>query len=182
MIHSFIDFEPPPAVYTAMIAGLSIIVFLILLSHGPFKFGGLGRRFRVAVFLSLALWVALLWLTGALVPLDSAGVMDLAAGAFVVATAIIAGFTAWSLLAWGFMLSILLSLAHQDGVVGLEDWMSDYGGGRGLDSLLSGRLELLFRLGMVVRDGDRILLTPRGAFTGRVARFYNFFFALRKAG
>ena len=181
MSSRFIDFIPPPAVYTAIISALTIIVFLFLFSHGLFKVIKPGRRFCFAVFGSLILWPVLLWLTDALIPFNDLRLMDLIAGVFVIVTAIFVSFTVWSLLVWGFTLTMLLNLAQQDSAIELEDWINRYGGGEGLETFFRDRMEVLFRYGMAVRNGDKILLTPgRGMLTGRVVRLLKCFFGIRK--
>ncbi|CCQ50017.1 hypothetical protein [Crocosphaera watsonii] len=52
-----INFLPSPAILGAILASLSLPILLIILSHGVWKVRALGKRFIVACWLIIGLWL-----------------------------------------------------------------------------------------------------------------------------
>ena len=157
-------FIPPPALLAALMGALVLPVLLIALSHPPFKVERPGWRFRLAVLGMTAVWLMLLGLLPGVKP-----VLEILCGALILPTAVLVGFSFWSLLAHGFTISMLLSLAEAGTPLTLEGWMGAYGGA-GLQAFARDRMQVLFGLGMVVATPDGLVqATRRGVVTGRVA-------------
>ena len=100
------------------------------------------------------------------------GWVDCVTGTLLVATATLAGFTLWTLIAWGFTLSLLLALERAEHPLTIEAWTRAYTRGRSLDALSAtrDRLGLLFRLGLAEMRGEKLLvLARRGRWVARLA-------------
>src|SRR4051794_11449564 len=98
-----VDFVPSPPVALSLVACGLLPVLLLALSHGPAKVAAPGRRFVLAALLAWAAWAA------AMVAANPSAV-DLLTGGLLLATATLAGFTLWTLVAWGFTVTMLVAL------------------------------------------------------------------------
>jgi hypothetical protein len=109
------------------------------------------------------LWVGLMFVS------TSPGLVDLISGGLLLATALLAGFTLWTLVAWGFTISILLALNRANSPLTLDEWVLRYTGGKPVEAFARDRLGVLFRLGLAEAQGDQIVMTPsRGRRMARV--------------
>ncbi len=149
-----IDFVPTPVVADSFLAAAVLPVVAIVLAHGFWKVRSPGRRFIVAVLASLATWMIIV------LNRDSVDAVDLLAGTLLLAAAILAGFTVWTLIACGFTVSMLQALARSDTSLTQETWIAAYTGGKPLVALAQDRLGVLFRLGLARQVGDRVVMTP----------------------
>jgi len=155
------SFVPPPPILTALGAALGLPLLLAALSHGPWKVIPPGRRFIVA-----AVAVGIAW--GASLPLlGEHPIADVAAGFLILLSAVFAEFTLWTLIAWGFTSSMLLTLARAERSLSLEEWVSAYTGGRTIEALAQDRLGVLVRFALATREEGRIVMTP--GYGGRTA-------------
>lgn len=154
------SFVPCPAVAFSLLAVGLLPVYVLGLSHGPGKVRPPGRRFMIAAGLTGITWAGLMVVPAAPDP------ADVVAGGLLVLTALLAGFTLWTLVAWGFTLSLLLTLARADRPQTLDQWVVGYTGGRPLTAFSQDRLGVLFRLGLAEERGGRVVMTP-----GRGRRF-----------
>ena len=112
---------------------------------------------------------------------DSPDPVDVLAGALLLFTALLAGFTLWTLVAWGFTLSMLLTLARSDRPLSLEEWIIRYTNGKPLTAFARDRLGVLFRLGLATSREGRVVMTPhRGRFVARIAGLLRFTLGLPK--
>ena len=167
------DFTPTPAVACSLAASVLLGLFLLALSHRPCKVAAPGRRFALAVALALVCWSGLLLLFARL------DVVDLLSAACMLATAVLAGFTLWTLVAWGFTVSLLMALYRADGPLSPADWINLYTAGKTIDAFRDDRLGLLFRLQLVRRQGDHVVAeSRRGRRVARVTSLLRFLFGL----
>src|SRR5262245_45114382 len=128
-----IDFVPTLPVALSLAAAALLPVLLLALSHGPLKVAAPGRRFVVVTSLA---WCA--WLAAMIVSAPDA--VELVTGALLLATATLAGFTLWTLVAWGFTLSMLLALHRAGRPLTVEEWAAAYTRGKPLDAFTRDRL------------------------------------------
>ena len=169
-----LDLIPTPAIADSLLAAILLPVLVVLLSHGVWKVQSPGRRFVVAALASLAAWMVLV------LSRDSLDAVDVLAGALLLAAALLAGFTLWTLIAWGFTVSMLQTLARSDAPLTQEAWMTAYTGGRPLEALTQDRLGVLFRLGLARREVDMVVMTPvRGGWMATAAALLRRFFGLK---
>jgi hypothetical protein len=149
-----IDFIPTPPVAVSLAACVLLPAALLTLSHGPLKVTAPGKRFVVA---AAAAWAAWLAATVATHP----DWVELVTGALLLATATLAGFTLWTLVAWGFTVSMLLALARAGRPLTPGEWALAHTRGKPLAAFAQDRLGVLLRLGLAeVREGQ-VVMTPR---------------------
>jgi hypothetical protein len=77
----------------------------------------------------------------------------------------------WSLLPWGFTLTLLTTLARDDRPLTLEQWMSTYMQGGSLAGFADNRLRLLIGSGMAALTEGEVIVTPIGMATVRLVKF-----------
>jgi hypothetical protein len=145
---------PCPPILAGILAGCMLPLVLALLSHGPWKISSSGRRFHVSAILVSAGWLLFLAWHGSY---DAA---DLIASLLIWLTALLVAFSFWSLLAWGFTVSLLLALARAQNALRFEEWVASYTGGGTVETFARDRLGLLLRTGLARMDGDQVCLTP----------------------
>lgn len=148
-----VDFVPTPAVAVSLVACVLLPVFLLSLSHGSLRVAAPGRRFVLAAGLTWVAWLATL--TG-----TAPDAVDFVTGAMLLATATLAGFTLWTLVAWGFTVSMLLALSRAGEPLTLEEWALAYTRGKPLDAFARDRLGVLFKLGLATERGGQVVMTP----------------------
>jgi hypothetical protein len=149
-----IDFVPSLPVALSLTACVLLPAIVLALSHGPLKAAAPGRRFAVAVGLTWAAWLAAMMVV-------SPDWVDLVTGAMLLATATLAGFTLWTLITWGFTLSMLLALARAGRPLTADEWAFAYTRGKPLEAFARDRLGVLLRLGLAEVRGDEVAMTPR---------------------
>jgi hypothetical protein len=159
---------PGPLQITAIV--LSLLLPLLLFGYAPIPpLRRPGRRFRAAaITVAGLLLIACLMLPG---PRDFG---DVTGGVLLLATAILLCHVFWTQLAWPFMLTLLTALAKTEHPLTLEQWISACMQDGSPSAFADNRLRLLFGAGMVVSDGDKIVVTPTGMATARVVRFVRF--------
>lgn len=163
-----IDFIPSlPVALSLAVCGL-LPVLLLALSHGPAKVTAPGRRFVLAAALAWAAWFA------AMVVANPSAV-DALTGGLLLGTATLAGFTLWTLVAWGFTVTMLVALDRAGGPLTADEWALAYTRGKPLDALARDRLGVLLRLGLAELRGDEVVMTP-----GRGRSFAKLAAALRR--
>ncbi|HVL11290.1 MAG TPA: hypothetical protein VM529_01910 [Gemmata sp.] len=169
-----IDFLPTLPVAASLAACVMLPVALLVLSHGPFKVTAPGRRFVLAAGVVWTAWVA----TMIAVRPDW---VDLVTGALLLATATLAGFTLWTLVAWGFTVSMLLALARADRPLTVDGWALAYTRGKPLAAFAQDRLGVLLKLGLAEVRGGEVVMTPRrGRAFAKAATMLRRLFGLSK--
>lgn len=163
-----VDLVPSPPVALSLAACAALPAVLLALSHGPARVAAPGRRFVLAAGLTWGGWLA------ATLAADPAWV-DLLTGALLLATATLAGFTLWTLVAWGFTLTMLAALDRAGRPLTVDEWAMAYTGGRPLDAFARDRLGVLLKFGLAELRGGEVVMTP-----GRGRLFAKGVAALRK--
>lgn len=148
-----IDFVPGPAVALALAACVLLPALVLVLSHGALKVAAPGRRFVLAAALTWVAWLATL-------PATSPDAVDLVTSALLLATATLAGFTLWTLVAWGFTVSMLLALTRAAGPLTVDEWVLAYTRGKPIDAFARDRLGVLLKLKLAEARDDSVVMTP----------------------
>jgi hypothetical protein len=155
---------PGPAQAAAI--GLSIAFPLLLLGYARIAAtGGSGRRFRLGcVSLVVLFAVACIALPG------ERHIDDVIGGLLLLATAMMFCYILFSLLAWGFTLTLLTALVKTGRPLTLEQWAAAYMQGGDLGAFAHNRLKLLFGSGLVVTEDARLAPTPKGVAVAHLVK------------
>ncbi len=168
-----VDIIPTAAVALSLVACGLLPVFLLSLSHGVLKVAAPGRRFVLAASLTWGAWFATL-------PATAPNAVELVTSVLLLATATLAGFTLWTLVAWGFTVSMLLALNRSSEPLTVDEWALEYTRGKPLDAFARDRLGVLFKLGLAESRGGDVVMTPfRGKMFARCAGTLRNLFGLR---
>jgi hypothetical protein len=155
---------PGPAQTAAICLSIALPLLLFCYSRIP-ALGGAGRRFRIAsTTIGVLFAIACLALPGER-QLD-----DVLSGILLLATAVLLVHVFWSLLAWGFTLTLLTSLAQSGRPLTETEWAAAYMQGANIGAFAHNRLKLLLVSGMVVSSGGKIAATASGLMVARLAR------------
>jgi hypothetical protein len=159
---------PGPMQIVAILLGVLLPLLLLFYACIP-GIRGAGSRFRIGCATAVAFFaIACFVLPG------ERHVGDVLGGLLLLATAIMLSYVLWSLLAWGFTLTLLTSLAQASRPLTLEQWAAAYMQGGGLSTFAHNRLKLLLGSGMVVSSNGRIIATPKGIAVARLTKFVRF--------
>jgi hypothetical protein len=157
------NFVPSGSIAASIITALMLPPVLATLSHGPWKIAAPGRRFAIAAALCVTGWGISLAL------LDEVALADATAGALILLAAVLAEFTLWTLVAWGFTVSLLAAVARADRELTLDEWAVEYAGGRPIQALARDRLGVLVRFGLATWTNGRAVATKgAGVRTARL--------------
>lgn len=168
-----IDFVPAHAIATAIGASFLIPVSLVLTGRTSLR-PQLGSRYRLSL---LVAWVA--W--GASLPLaPSWDFWDVLSGALVMAIATMISFNVWGLLAWGFMLAMLMALSRAGGPLTLKEWIVAHSGGD-IDVFAANRVRVLLNMGLVEeKEGTIIVGAGRGALLARLGLLASAWYGVKR--
>lgn len=145
---------PGPAQIAAIC--LSVTFPLLLLCYGRIIRGS-GGRFRLGCVSVLVLYtIACIALPG------PRYVGDVLGGLFLLVTAMMFCYILFSLLAWGFTLTLLTSLAQAGRPLDLEQWATAYTQGGDIGTFAHNRLKLLTGAGMLTTTDGKLTPTAKG--------------------
>jgi hypothetical protein len=163
---------------------LLVPLALCLLGIVSSRFASPGVRFRTAVLGGFVLDICG---TGVIyasnLPMDG---YDLLAAISLVVASVLLSFIAWSLIAWGFTLNMLLELAAVSRPIDETVWVNLYTQGGGYRRLTSDRMGILLAARLAMRDQDRYTVTPAGKAFAKILRLLQSAFGIdvtaQKAG
>jgi hypothetical protein len=153
---------PGPATALALLVGLGLVFFLYVMSHGALRIASLAKRFISAAAASLVFWISgvvLMYALGAAVVWN-----DLVAGGLIMFAAILSWFTLWTLVAWGFSLSLLMALTRAAEPMTEKSWFDSYAGIGGVERFGTDRLGILLKFNLASFRAGKISVT---LFPGR---------------
>ena len=155
---------PGPAQAAAI--GLSVALPLLLLCYARIAAtGGSGRRFRLG-----CATVTVLYAIACLARPGERRLDDMLGGLFLLATAMMLCYVLFSLLAWGFTLTLLTALVQAGRPLTLEQWAVAYMQGGDLGTFTHNRLKLLVSAGMVITADNKLAPTPKGVAVARLVK------------
>ncbi|SDS22084.1 hypothetical protein [Bradyrhizobium canariense] len=159
---------PGPAQTTAICLSVALPFLLLCYARIP-GIRGAGSRFRIGCATAVGLFaIACFALPG------DRQFDDVLGGILLLATAIILSYVLWSLLAWGFTLTLLTALAQTGQPITSEQWAAAYMQGGDLSTFAHNRLKLLLGSGMVVSADGKIAVTPTGMAVVRLVKLVRF--------
>lgn len=152
---------PAPPIFAALALSLTMPLLLSVLGRAPFNRLSPGKRFGLTQLIVLGAWLAgLAWTSASYREAEHAALwFDAVAGAAILLTAALAIHSIYSLASYGFTVSMLDCLAHQDHPVSLEAWAASYGGQRGMAAFTRDRIAVLVNLGLAVQQADEVRLS-----------------------
>lgn len=164
---------PGPAQAAAI--GLSIAFPLLLLFYARIAAtGGSGRRFRLACVSVVVFFViACIALPG------QRHVDDVLGGLLLLATAMMFCYILFSLLAWGFTVTLLTALVKSGRPLTLDQWAAAYMQGGDLGTFAHNRLKLLISSGLVVTAEGRLAPTAKGVAVAHLVKLVRLSTGLR---
>lgn len=169
-----IEFMPTTPVALSLLVLVATPILVLLLSYGSWKVASPGKRF---VFAALGGWT--IWLF-CMVASDPT-VVELITGFLLLVTATLVQFTLWTLLAWGFTLSMLLALHRAGQPLLLEEWVQAYTGGKPLSAFAEDRIQLLLRLRLAeLTDRQLVMSRGRGRLIAQLTQRLRRLFGLSK--
>ena len=156
---------PGPAQAAAI--GLSVALPLLLLCYARIAAtGGSGRRFRLGCVSIIAFYaIACIALPG------QRRFDDVLGGLFLLGTAMMFCYILFSLLAWGFTLTLLTALVQAGRPLTLKQWAVAYMQGGDLGTFTHNRLKLLVGAGMVITADGSLTPTAKGVAIARLVKF-----------
>lgn len=167
-MNSLGNFYPSPPVFWAIIAGISVPIFLIVYSHRPWKISILGKRFIVSTISGFVCWaISVIFSIEYTLRIDA--VLEIVAGLFLFFAIVLATWFVWSLVAYSFRFNILLGLDKLNAKTDIDELISGYSNGLGLQPVMKGRLTLLRNLNMIELQGEEVFLTNKN---GRFITFW----------
>lgn len=159
---------PGPAQTAAICLSVALPLLLFCYALIP-SIRGAGSRFRIGCATAAGLFaIACTALPG------ERHFDDVVGGTLLLATAMILVYVFWSLLAWGFTLTLLTALARAGRPLTEEQWAAAYIQGGDLGTFAHNRLKLLLGSGMVVATDGKIAATVKGMVVARFVRFVRF--------
>ncbi|WP_291842053.1 hypothetical protein [Bradyrhizobium sp.] len=167
------NFLPGPAQTAAICLGIALPLLLLCYARIP-GIRGAGSRFRIGCATAAALFA----IACAVLP-GERRIDDVAGGILLLATAMLLVYVFWGLLAWGFTLTLLTTLAQAGRPLTEEQWAAAYTQGGDIGKFARNRLKLLLGSGMVAVTGDTIAATSSGMAIARLARLVRLATGLR---
>jgi hypothetical protein len=158
---------PSPIQATAILLAVGFPAILFCCS----RIGGTGRRFRIAAAAAATLFAAACFAR-------SCTFEDALSGALLLAGALIFWWIFWSVLVWGFTLTMLTSLARYKQPATLREWMSLYSRRDDTHAFAHNRMQLLLGSHLVTAVDGKIILTPTGILIARLVNFLRSFFGI----
>jgi hypothetical protein len=164
-----------PTTMQCVALALSIAFPILLLGLAQFRsITGAGTRFGLGCITSAVIFLAMsILLPGGRDP------ADVFSGALLLATAMLFWNVIWSLLAFGFTLTLLTALAREGRPVNRNQWISAYMQGSDLEKFARNRLQLLLGTGMARADDQNIVATSFGIATAVLIRTIRFVLGIR---
>ena len=153
---------PSEIVTASFAASVSVPLFLLALSRGPFVVGDLRQRLRLSSVFAIAFWISIVLFGDEFWRFDAKAAGDVLAGALIILSCILTTLIVLLLVAAGVSTTLLVSLSTNPGPVELEPWLADYGHGFGVANLFRDRLNLLLSTRAAVLRESAIVLV-RGA-------------------
>jgi len=159
---------PGPAQAVAICLSAALPLLLLAVARAT-SVRGAGRTFRIGVSLATALFVL-----ASLVLPGERHFDDVLAGALLLATGILLSYVFWSLLAWGFTLTLLTSLVQAGRPMTSDEWATAYMRGGNLGTFARNRLKLLLGSGMVASSDGKLVATAKGTMVAGIVRLIRF--------
>lgn len=137
-----------------------------------------GLRFKLSVIILLIIWSFLSLFLYSKTPEFS--IWQSAAGFLFILAVLLFAFMIWSVMCWGFTISMLLWLSKIGKAITLSEWIALYTNEDGIRGMTCNRAQILswYRLGIL--NHDEVTLTARGHFLARLAQQICYYLGVKK--
>ncbi len=155
--------------------GLTILFPLLLWLGGRLMVAP-GRRFKVT-----SIFILIVWTMICLILLNERGstwAWSWLAGCLFISTSFLLSFMLWSVLCWGYTLSMLLCLAENTTVASQGEWEQLYAGPEGIECLSLNRAKVLVRLRFANIIDNNLILTNCGRFFAYILYYVRSLFGI----
>jgi hypothetical protein len=164
---------PAPMECVAIALGVTFpFVMLIWAQFGSIR--GAGVRFGLGCVTSIVMLAAL-----AVILPGERDPADVVSGFLLLVAALLFWNVIWSLLAFGFTLTLLTALVKAGKPLTLSQWMMAYMQGADLRTFAHNRLQLLFGTGMAKLERENLVATPFGVTAAGLMRASRLLFGIR---
>jgi hypothetical protein len=168
-----IDFIPSGPIAAALAASFLIPVTLIISQWTSWR-PQLGRRYRLALAVAWTGWVIMFTIAGSFDP------WDCVAGGLIMLTATMISFNIWGLLAWGFMLSMLMAAHRQQKPLSRDQWIAAQSGAT-YHLFSRNRLTILTNMNLVREEEGMVGITPgMGRMMARIGLLASAWYGIRR--
>lgn len=173
----YLDFSISRAVFIALLIGIFLPVYLLLIVRAGFLRGRNARQFAVSFAVMMVLW---LWVI-ATFP-GKLETSELVLSLMVLLSAALFYLEVWAILSRGYTLGLLLTLLRSGKPLTENELAAEYRGGDGLDWIMRHRLSGLAAAKLVTISNRRIKLTLPGVLIARLYRISIIMLGLGKTG
>jgi hypothetical protein len=153
-----LDFTMHGTLAASLAASLSLPIYLLLVVRIPSLAGRNALQFLVSVMITIGVWTSALLFIPAARPTSTA---EIVMGAMVVCAVTLFYLEIWALLSRGYTLSLISTIYQSGHPLSAAELARSYRRGQGLEWIMDHRVAGLEAAGLVQRDGDRLVLTPR---------------------
>ena len=176
-----VTFVPSVEIWTALVGGVTITLFLLLFSRRPFKLPMTLPRYGAATGCGFLVWFILLCMNQHfLLECLIERLLALLVGCLIMATAFACNYYLGNVYG-GFRIEMLVNINNSNKAINLDEWMSFFGKGKGMRYFLEDRLKTtLIPWKFAVQEENTVRLTPLGHFAGITNRFLSWLFANHK--
>lgn len=143
---------PPPLVGIAIACAALMPTLLVALRWGPSRLRSPGNRFKITIMFAWVIWVS----AGTTIYAANNGTLliDWLAGTTAMLAATLTLYVVWSMLAWGFSVSLLMTLRAAGRPLDLDEWIKEYTHGCSIKKVCLDRLRLLTGISIVNQHGE----------------------------
>src|SRR6266516_6574113 len=153
-----LDFTMPGALVASFVIALAVPLCVLLIVRLPFIAGRNALQFLISVMIALLVWTGLLVFVP---PARPTNAVEVVLGAMVVGAAILFFLEIWALLSRGYTLGLVITIYRSARPLSAAELARCYRSGAGLEWIMRHRLAGLEAAGLVYREGDDLVLTPR---------------------
>lgn len=175
-----LEFDIPGALLAALLAGVPLPLYLLLVTRLPGLAGRNPIQFLLGSVIAFGVWLLAVLVVPAFRP---SGIADLAVALMALAGGMLVYLEIWGLLSRGYTLAVLLTLAQAGKPLAPEEISAGYRGGDGLEWIMRHRVAGMIAAGVVERRDTQLVLTPgRGMLVARLYRLSIAVLGLRRTG
>lgn len=137
-----------------------------------------GIRFKLTGMLIIIMWTLACLLMSNSLYLNS--MWCWLAGILFLSSVLMVSFMFWSVLCWGYTLSMLICLDKYKSINSLQHWENHYAGASGISKLTKDRSMVLVNLRFASMENDELVLTHYGRINAVLLRYVSQIFGITR--